>query len=127
MRRMYVRWTTYSCPSCGREFQSRVVSAPRVGLEFRNCVCGFTHKTGDIEWQRMRLGQRVEYFLSIWIGCWILFFVACGAVAVEENHWLGALYGFAIGLACASPFLIWKALQVKKSIERTSTTAQRFD
>jgi hypothetical protein len=74
----------------------------------------------------MKMGQRVEYFLSLWVGGWLLFFIACGAVATE-NHWLGVLYGFVIGVACASPFLLYKLWQVKKSIVRSSTTVQRFD
>ena len=123
---MFVRWITYGCPSCGKQFQSRVVTAPRVGLEFRRCDCGFTSRTTDLEWWHMKMGQRIEYFLSLWIGGWLLFFIACGAVAIE-NHWLGALCGFAIGVACAGPFLLRKLWQVKKSIVRTSTTAQRFD
>jgi hypothetical protein len=75
----------------------------------------------------MRVGQRTEYFLSIWICCWLLFFTLCGTVVPDEQRWLGALCGFAVGIACALPFLLWKLWQVKKSIARTSATAQPFN
>ena len=118
---MYVRWKIYSCPSCGKEFKSRIVTAPRVGLEYEICSCGCSFRTTDKEWHNMNRGQRIEYFLSIWIGCWLVFFAACGAACTDER-WLGSLYGLAVGLICASPFVLWKLWQVKKSIGRTSPT-----
>src|SRR5580658_5488384 len=65
---MYLlRWTTYRCPSCNAYIRSRVVTAPRVGLEYKKCrSCGFVYRTPDTEWQHMTNGQRVGYFLNEW-------------------------------------------------------------
>jgi hypothetical protein len=66
-------------------------------------------------------GQRVEYFVSIWAVCWILFFVACGAVEVTDSRWMGAAYAFVIGAVCYFPFVLWKLWRGKQSITRTTT------
>ena len=124
---VYLHKHNCKCPSCFKSLGSRVVSSPRVGREYLACKCGNTLKTIDKEWRHMTTGQRVEYFVSIWAVCWILFFIACGAVEVVDNDRLGAFYGFGIGLACYLPFILWKLLQVRRPVLRTSTTPQRFD
>ena len=64
---MYVRWTNFKCPSCNSSLESRVVSSPRVNVEYKKCrSCGFTYRTPDKEWRHMTKGQRVGYFLNEW-------------------------------------------------------------
>jgi len=66
---MYIRWTMYHCPSCGKQWKSRVVTSPRVGPEYHRCSCGYSFRTSDKEWGHMTKGQRIEYFASIWLDC----------------------------------------------------------
>ena len=116
---MYLRWTSYSCPACGAHTESRVVSSPRVGLEYKKCrKCGATYRTPDREWQNMTVGQRRDYFLSEWTVGWIGLFVLVGAFAID-NHWLGGFYGLAAGcIWCAPPWLRKYCWRVKQSLAR---------
>jgi hypothetical protein len=121
IRRMYLRWTSYDCPSCGLHLESRIVSSPRVGPEQRICRhCGVMIRTPDKEWQNMTRGQRLGYFLSEWSVAWLGIFILGGAI-LEENHWLGVVYGIAAGLVWLAPSYIWKLWRVKHSLNRYSS------
>lgn len=118
MRRMYLRWTSYSCPSCGAHTESRIVSSPRVGLEHKECgKCGAAYRTPDKEWQNMTKGQRVGYFLSEWTAAWLGLFVL-GGIILSDNHWLGGFYGFAAGCVWCAPSWLRKLWRVKQSRAR---------
>src|SRR5882762_874121 len=115
---MYLRWTSYSCPSCGTHTESRIVSSPRVGLEYRKCgKCGSTYQTPDKEWQHMTSGQRLGYFLSEWAVAWLGIFIL-GGIILNDNHWLGAFYGFASGSIWCVPSWLRKIWRVKQSLKR---------
>src|SRR5262249_40935213 len=118
---MYIRWVNYTCPACGKEWTSRVLTAPRVGREFRQCRrCHYKYRTPDKEWRNMTRGQRTEYLLSIWIVCWIVLFTLGGVANPDwPNKWVGAFLGLAIGIGCALPFWLWKLWQIRLSIIRT--------
>jgi len=116
---MYVRWTSFSCPSCGTHYDSRIVTSARVGVEEKECKkCGFTYRTIDREWKNMTKWQRIGYFLSMWTVAWLIFFAACGLAAYDEDHPWTRLYGLAVGILVFTPVWIVKIARVKQSLRR---------
>ncbi len=125
---MYVRWTTYRCPSCTARTESRLVTSPRVGIEYRKCrSCGSTYRTPDREWQHMTTGQRVGYFLNEWavaiIGLSILFAILIYYADKSDLQISAGLV--AVSIACCVPFWLWKYSLVRRSITRTTTLNAR--
>jgi hypothetical protein len=120
---MYVRWVTYRCPSCNARTESRVVNSTKVGLEYKKCrSCGNTYRTPDREWMNMTTGQRVGYFLNEWSAGAL---VVCAFIAgvnffADHSTWKFSLWVMLGGIACCAPFWLWKFLNVKRSIARTS-------
>jgi len=120
---MYVRWVTYRCPSCNARTESRVVNSARVGLEYKKCrSCGNTYRTPDCEWVNMTTGQKVGYFLNEWaVGILLVcLFIAIIGFIADRTSWQFPLVAIAIGIACCAPFWLWKFVNVKRSIARTS-------
>ena len=121
---MYVRYTTYRCPSCNARIGDRIVTSPRVGLEYKKCrSCGHVYRTPNIEWQHMTTGQRRDYFLNKWavavIGLFIL--TAVGAYYSDKSDWKAPVWTIAVGIGCFVPCWLWKLFLVWRSINRTST------
>src|SRR5229473_222666 len=113
---MYIRWTSYSCPSCGAHTESRIVSSPRVGVENRKCEkCGFSYRTPDREWNNMTKGQRIGYFLSEWTIGWLFLFILVGLTFANENLWLRVLYGLFLGAVWCLPSWMLKLARVRSS------------
>ena len=117
---MYVRWTTFKCPSCNSSLESRVVTSPRVNVEFKKCrSCGFTYRTPDKEWQHMSKGQRIGYFLNEWAVAVLGLSLLCAAIFYKTD-WQASVWAVGIGVACCAPFWLWKLFKVRRSIARTS-------
>ncbi len=117
---MYVRWTNFKCPSCNSSLESRVVSSPRVNVEHKKCrSCGFTYRTPDKEWQHMTRGQRVGYFLNEWAVAVLGLSLLCAALFYKTD-WQASIWAVGIGVACCTPFWLWKLFMVRRSIARTS-------
>jgi hypothetical protein len=121
---MYVRWTTYRCPSCNARTGTRMISSPRVGVEYKKCgKCGASYRTPDVEWPHMTTGQRLGYFLNEWtvalLG--ILLVVAGAIVYADRSEWQTSVWLVLGGIACCLPFWLWKSFAVRRSIERTNT------
>jgi predicted RNA-binding Zn-ribbon protein involved in translation (DUF1610 family) len=94
---MGLRWASYRCPSCGAHLESRMINSPRVGLEYKKCgKCGAEYRTPDREWQNMKTGQRVSYFVSEWTVGWIGVFILGGTI-LDNGGWLGGFCGLAAG------------------------------
>lgn len=117
---MYIRYTSYSCSSCGNHLESRLVTSPRVGPENKYCSkCGHSYRTPDREWTEMTKCQRLGYFLSEWTIGWLLLFAAGGA-AWSGDVWPGVLYGLLGGIICCTPSWLVKIRKVRQSRERAS-------
>jgi predicted RNA-binding Zn-ribbon protein involved in translation (DUF1610 family) len=121
---MYIRWTTYRCPSCNARWRSRIVTSPRVGRENRKCrSCGFVFRTPDKEWQHMTTGQRVGYFLNEWtVGLLAIYVIAALILYDSDKTDLQMpLLTLGVGTGCLFPFCLWKLFLVRQSIARTSS------
>ena len=64
---MYIRWTKFSCPHCGRVFERSLSNKPvRVGPGLRVCAsknCGRTFQDGSKEWPQLTKTERVLFLL----------------------------------------------------------------
>jgi hypothetical protein len=65
----------------------------------------------------MTRAQRLGYFLSEWAAAWLGIFILGGAI-LDDNHSLGAIYGFGAGILCLAPSWMLKLWRVKKSLNR---------
>jgi hypothetical protein len=65
----------------------------------------------------MTRGQRVGYFLSEWAVAWLAIFILGGAI-LDDNHWLGVIYGIGAGLVWLAPSCMRKLWRVKQSLNR---------
>lgn len=121
---MYIRWTTFRCPSCNAVTERRVVSAPRAAVEYKKCKsCGAAYRTPDIEWQHMTRGQRVGYFLNEWTVAVLIVVVFIAVIGyVSGNDWTVPAVIVAIGVGLCVPFWLWKSLSVRSSIARTTAS-----
>jgi len=116
---MFIRWTSYSCPSCGAHIESRLVSSRRVGIEHRRCQkCGVAFRTPDREWQNMTRGERLGYFLSETTVAWLGTFALSGALVQDGPWWIITLEGLALGVAVCTPFWLYKLWAVRCSLKR---------
>jgi hypothetical protein len=120
---MYLRWVTYRCPSCNTRTESRIVTSPRVGVEFRKCrSCDSVYRTTDREWTHMTTGQRVGYFLNEWavgiISVCILF--AALIFYADKSDWRTPVWFVGVSIACCVPFWLRKLYLVRRSTARTS-------
>lgn len=121
---MYLRWVNYKCPSCQKRTESRIVTTPRAGVEYKKCrSCGATYRTPDIEWQHMTTAQRVNYFLNEWAIAVLGISIVCavGVFYADRSDWKVPAIIVGVGAACCAPFWLMKVLAVKRSIRRTST------
>ena len=118
MHVMYLRWTTYSCPSCGAQLETRIVTSPRVGVERDECnQCGVYYRTPDLEWYNMTKWQRIGYFISMWTVAWLIFFTVCGLIVSDEEHPWTRLYGL-LGIVFCIPIWLLKVVRVRNSLRR---------
>lgn len=123
---MYVRWVTYRCPSCNARTESRIVTSPRAGVEYKKCrSCNAVYRTPDIEWSHMTTGQRVGYFLNEWAVAVLAVTVLSAAImwGAAKPDWQPSAWTLAIGIAFCVPFWLWKLLAVQRSKERTTRFA----
>jgi len=121
---MYVRWTTYRCPSCNARTETRMISSPRVGVEYKKCKsCGSSYRTPDIEWPHMTTGQRVGYFLNEWAVAILGISVVCAGMVfyADKSDWRVPAAIVLVGVGICLPFWLWKWFAVRRSIERSDT------
>ena len=120
---MYIRWTNYNCPHCGKTWRQRIITSPRLGPERRKCWnCEQLFVTPDSEWPRMSRKQRIAYVLNEQLFAWLFVFGlwVWTAFIVAETlsgrlEWIGI--GF---LVVVAPLLLGKWLSISLSKRRVA-------
>jgi hypothetical protein len=114
---MYLRWTNFKCPHCATSWASRVVSAPRVGIEVRTCNnCGREFFSHDREWAHMTRGQKRGYLVSEWVIAWLLFYGLLFIMVPGSDDKMGTvLILLGLGAVMFSPLVVARAVAIRKS------------
>lgn len=125
---MYIRWTSFKCPHCGKTWDARVVSAPRPDKEVRLCSgCDQQFRTHDIEWQHMTAKQKAGYLFNEWMIAWLLFYAMIVAVSLgmldrartAADYLNGAVVFLIVTSVMLGPFALTKWLRIRRSKRRT--------
>jgi len=123
-------WHTYKCPSCNSRIASRIGDTARVGAEYKPCVsCGNICRTPDIEWRHMTKGQRIHYFMSVYV-ILILVLAILFAVgmyyATDQTDLKPSAWILGITIAIFAPFWIRKYFLVQQSTNRTDAVSSQY-
>lgn|ERR1035437_580569 len=117
---LHIRWTNFKCPHCGTTWSSRIVSAPRVGIEVRTCSnCDREFSSHDREWAHMTREQKRGYLVSEWVIAWLLFYVLLFIMVPGSNDKLGTvLFLLGVGAVMFSPLAVARFVAIRKSNRR---------
>ncbi len=124
---MYIRWTNFSCPNCGRVWARRIVSAPRVGRELHTCSkCGKEFRTHDLEWLHMTRSQRMSYLFSEWLVGWLIFYALFFIIVPGSDNELDVvLYLLGVGVVMFSPYVLARYISIRRSNNRVRSVMEQ--
>ena len=126
---IFVRWTSYQCPSCGKVFRRDFwPSNTKLGPAVRTCAnCGVTFDDGSREWPELPFPRKVRIlFPPLLQGICGGFVLAGILVSTFPDHdWRVTVFSLTIGLLPAVTWGILRLPWVLFSIRRYNNREQQ--